>query len=49
MLIGAGTRGPKGVTSVPFIDALLAGILGVVLGVLALGWLTPQVVRDAIG
>jgi uncharacterized membrane protein required for colicin V production len=103
VLIRAGTGGPKGVTSMPFVDALLAGILGVVLGVLimtatsvilatfygptapggaaleeewsirvyavlqdsplaqtliggvtpvmelAFGWLTPQVVRDAIG
>ncbi len=103
VLIRAGTRGPKGVTSVPFIDGALAGVLGVALGVLimtatsvilatfygptapggaaleaewsirvyamlqdstlaqtligavtpvmelALGWLTPQVVRDAIG
>ncbi len=103
VLIRAGARGPKGVTSVPFIDGALAGVLGVALGVLimtatsvilatfygptapggaaleaewsirvyamlqdstmaqtligavapvmelALGWLTPQVVRDAIG
>jgi len=103
VLIRAGTRGPKGVSSIPLVDALLAGILGVVLGVLimtatsvilatfygatapggaaleeewsirvyavlqdsplaqtliggvtpvmelAFGWLTPQVVRDAIG
>lgn len=103
VLIQVGTRGPKGVTSVPLIDDLIAGSLGVVLGVLimaatavvlgtfygpsapgaapmeaewsvrlyallqdsavgrtliglvtpvmdlAFGWLTPQVVRDAIG
>lgn len=34
VLIRAGTRGPKGVSSIPFVDALLAGSLGVVLGVL---------------
>lgn len=102
-LIRVGARGPKGVTSVPLLDDLMAGTLGVVLGVLIMaatsvilatfygpaapggapleaewtirlyallqdstvvrtliglvtpvmdvvfGWLTPQVVRDAIG
>ncbi len=103
VLVRLGARGPKGVSSVPLIDDVLAGVLGVVLGVLIMaatwvilasfygptatgagtpeaewslrlyallqestvartliglvapvmdllfGWLTPQVVRDAIG
>lgn len=36
VLIHVGARGPKGVTSVPLLDDLMAGILGVVLGVLVM-------------
>jgi uncharacterized membrane protein required for colicin V production len=34
VLIQVGTRGPKGVTSMPLLDDLMAGLLGVVLAVL---------------